>query len=112
MKKLLFLFLLIPTLANSQSKPITVDSTMYVRFNVVYGDSILSREDPSVLGPIVRLRQLHAMFNNETDIQNATFDQFMTWIDLRIIRGHSATFTKKYLTERAGLSTPLPPGNR
>lgn len=84
----------------SQSKPVSVDSSMVPRFHSIYGDTVLSREDSGVLAAIIRLKQLHAMFKQEVDNPRATLDDFMTWIDLRLVRGHSPAFVKKHLSER------------
>ena len=73
---------------------------MTPRFHIIYGDSVLSQENSSVLFAIVRLKQLHSMFSREVGKKDATLDDFMAWLDMRIIKGHSPAFTKKYLSER------------
>lgn len=112
MKNTILLLILFSSLAVSQSKPKTSDSLANPSFSIVYGDTILSKEDPSVLAAIVRLKQLHDLFVRETGLSSAGMTEFMVWIDLRLIHNHSPAFTKKLLTERAGLSKSLPPGNR
>ena len=109
MKNTLLLLILFSSLAVSQSKPRVVDSLANPSFSVIYGDTILSKEDPALLAGIVRLKQLHGLFVKETGLSNAGMTEFMIWIDLRLMRNHSPAFTKKHLTERAGLSQSLPP---
>ena len=109
MKNAILLLVLFSSLAVSQSKPRVVDSLANPSFSIVYGDTVLSKEDPAVLAGIIRLKQLHDLFVKETGLSNAGMTEFMIWIDLRLIRNHSPAFTRKHLTERAGLSKPLPP---
>lgn len=95
--KVFILFLVLSSAAIAQSKPISTDSSRLPLKHVVYGDTVFSKEDKLVLPTLVRLRQLNLLCKAETNIPEPSFDQFMLWLELRVIQGHSPQFTRKQL---------------